>query len=91
MASDSVPTQPTSNAAVDRLFGLEGSFGQEELELTVSVAQDVICAVGNYGEIYERHLAPLGLERRGSRNALWAEAPCTGCHKSGQIYAPPLR
>ena len=91
VASDSVPTQATGNAAVDRLFGLEGSFGQEDLNLPATVAQDVVRAVGNYGEIYQRHLAPLGLERRGSRNALWAEAPCTGCPKGGQIYAPPLR
>ena len=91
VASDSVPTQPTGNAAVDRLFGLEGSFGQEELGLPGTAAQDVIRAVGNYGEIYQRHLAPLGLERRGSRNALWADAPCTDCPKGGQIYAPPLR
>ncbi len=91
VASDSVPTQATGNAAVDRLFGLEGSFGQEDLELALTVAQDVIRAVGNYREIYQRHLAPLGLERRGSRNALWADAPCTDCPKGGQIYAPPLR
>ena len=91
VASDNVPTEPTGNGAVDRLFGLEGSFGQEELALPATVAQDVVRAVGNYGEIYERHLVPLGLERKGSRNALWAEAPCTGCPKGGQIYAPPLR
>ena len=83
VASDSVPTQTTGNAAVDRLFGLEGSFGQEELGLPGTVAQDVIRAAGNYGEIYQRHLAPLGLERRGSRNALWADAPCTDCPKVG--------
>ena len=91
VASDNVPGQPSGNAAVDRLFGLEGSFGQEDLGLPVTVAQDVVRAVGNYGEIYERHLAPLGLERQGSRNALWAEAPCADCPKGGQIYAPPLR
>ena len=91
VASDSVPTEPTGNGAVDRLFGLEGSFGQEDLALQATVAQDVVRAVGNYGEIYQKHLAPLGLERKGSRNALWAEAPCSGCPKGGQIYASPLR
>ena len=54
VASDSVPTQTTGNAAVDRLFGLEESFGQEELGLPVTVAKDVSRAVGNYGEIYGR-------------------------------------
>ena len=89
--SGNVPTSATGDARVDRLFGLESSFGQEELGLTDAVAQDVIRGVGNYGEIYERHLAPLGLERRGSRNALWADAPCSDCPRGGQIFASPLR
>ncbi len=91
VTSDSVPTRPSGDARVDRLFGLAGSFGQEDLGLPRTVAQDVIQAVGNYGEIYDRHLAPLGLERRGSRNALWAGAPCSDCPRGGQVYAPPLR
>ena len=91
VTSDSVPARPTGDARVDRLFGLAGSFGQEDLGLSRTVGQDVIRAVGNYGEIYDRHLAPLGLERRGSRNALWADAPCSDCPRGGQVYAPPLR
>lgn len=91
VTSDRVPTEPTGDTKIDRLFGLEGSFGQEDLGLSPTVGQDVIRAVGNYGEIYDRHLAPLGLERRDSRNALWAGAPCTECPRGGQIYAPPLR
>ena len=91
VTSDRVPTEPTGDTKIDRLFGLEGSFGQEDLGLSPTVGQDVIRAVGNYGEIYDRHLTPLGLERRGSRNALWAGAPCTECPRGGQIYAPPLR
>ena len=91
VASDSVHTESTGDTKIDRLFGLEGSFGQEDLGLSPTVGQDVIRAVGNYGEIYDRHLTPLGLERRGSRNALWAGAPCTECPRGGQIYAPPLR
>ena len=91
VTSDNVPTAATGNTKVDRLFGLEGSFGQEALGLPGTVAQDVIRGVGNYGEIYDRHLIPLGLEREGSRNALWANAPCADCPKRGQIYAAPLR
>ena len=91
VASDSVPTSVTGNTPVDRMLGLEGSYGQEELGLDKTVAQDVIRAVGNYGEIYDRHLTPLGIEREGSRNALWSAAPCTDCPKGGQIYAAPLR
>ena len=91
ITSDNVPTAVTGNTPVDRLLGLEGSFGQEGLDLDVTVAQTVIKSVGNYGEIYERHLAPLGIAREGSRNALWSAAPCTDCPKGGQIYAAPLR
>lgn len=91
ITADSVPTAVTGDTAVDRLFGLEGSYGQEAMGLSNTVAQDIIRAVGNYGEIYDRHLTPLGLEREGSRNALWSTAPCGDCPKGGQIYAAPLR
>lgn len=91
VTSDSVPTAVTGDTSVDRMFGLEGGYGQHTLGLSETVAQDVIRAVGNYGEIYDRHLTPLGLVREGSRNALWSAAPCTDCPKGGQIYAPPLR
>ncbi|MXZ90396.1 MAG: amino acid ABC transporter substrate-binding protein [Chloroflexi bacterium] len=91
VTSDNVPTTATGDTAVDRLMGLEGFYGQEALGLPNTVAQDVIRGVGNYGEIYDRHLSPLGLEREGSRNALWANAPCSECPRGGQIFAPPLR
>ena len=91
IASDTVPTAKTGNSAVDRLFGLEGSWGQTGLGLSNTAAQDVIRAVGNYGEIYDRYMAPLGLVRAGGRNALWAAAPCADCPKGGQLYSVPLR
>ncbi len=89
----SVPTAATGDKKVDRLFGLEGAFGQEELGLGNTVAQDVVKAVGNYGEIYDRNLGPSGinLPRENGRNALWANAPCSDCPKGGQIYSAPLR
>ena len=82
--SGNVPSAVTGDAKVDRLFGLLGSFG--------TVAQHVIRAVGNYGEIYDRNLGAdsIDLPRENSRNALWADAPCTDCPKGGQIYAEPL-
>ena len=88
-----VPSTATGNTKVDRLLGIEGSFGQEELGLSQTAAQDVLNAVGNYGNIYDRNLGPSGinLPREGGRNALWANAPCTDCPKGGQIYAAPLR
>ena len=86
-----VPTSTTGDTAADRLFGLEGSYGQEEMGLSATVAQDVVRAVGNYGEIYDRHLTPLGLVREGSRNALWGAAGCSDCPTGGQVYAAPPR
>ena len=93
VTSGSVPSAVTGDTKVDRLFGLEGSFGQESLGLSDTVAQDVIKAVGNYGEIYDRNLGPGGIDlpREGGRNALWADAPCMDCPKGGQIYSAPLR
>ncbi|MCE2404825.1 MAG: amino acid ABC transporter substrate-binding protein [Dehalococcoidia bacterium] len=93
VTSGNVPTSVTGDTKVDRLFGLEGSFGQESLGLKVTAAQDVIKAVGNYGEIYNRNLGPGGIDlpRENGRNALWADATCTDCPKGGQIYAAPLR
>ncbi len=89
----SVPSAETGETKIDRLFGLSGDFGQEPLGLSKTVAQDVIKAVGNYGEIYDRNLGPGGIDlpRENGRNALWADAPCSDCPKGGQIYAAPLR
>ena len=89
----SVPSSATGDTKVDRLLGFEGSFGQDSLGLDKTVAQDVIKAVGNYGDIYDRNLGPGGinLPRENGRNALWSNAPCDDCPKGGQIYAAPLR
>ena len=93
VGSNNVPTAVTGDTKVDRLFGLEGSFGQDSLGISKTAAQDVIRSVGNYGEIYDRNLGPGGinLPRENGRNALWADAPCSACPKGGQIYAAPLR
>ena len=93
VGSANVPSAATGDTKVDRLFGLEGSFGQDSLGISNTAAQTVIRSVGNYGEIYARNLGPDGinLPREGGRNALWSDAPCTDCPKGGQIYAAPLR
>ena len=93
VTSDNVPSSKTGDTKVDRLFGLAGSFGQESMGLSDTAAQDVIRAVGNYGEIYDRNLGAGGinLPRENGRNALWADAPCTDCPKGGQIYSAPPR
>ena len=93
IGQDNVPSAATGDTRVDRLFGLEGGFGQQSLGLSQTVAQDIVMSVGNYGEIYDRHLGPsrINLPRKNGRNALWADAPCIDCPKGGQIYAAPLR
>ncbi len=93
ITSANVPSGATGDTKLDRLFGFEGTYGQEVLGLGQNAAVDVIRAVGNYGEIYDRNLGPGGinLPRENGRNALWADAPCTDCPKGGQIYAAPLR
>ena len=93
VSSSNMPSAATGETKKDRLLGFEGSWGQESLGLDQMAAQQVISAVGNYGEIYDRNLGPSGinLPRENGRNALWADASCSDCPKGGQIYAAPLR
>lgn len=72
----------TDNPNIRRLLGTEDKMG-ENLGLPASWAYDAVKAVGNYGEMYERNITPLGLDRKGSVNELWS--------KGGVLYAPPLR
>jgi general L-amino acid transport system substrate-binding protein len=51
------------------------------LGLPLDFAYQVVSQVGNYGEIFDEHLAPLGLER--GINALWTDG--------GLLYAMPYR
>lgn len=79
-----VRTFTSDNPEIRRFLGLEGGMGAK-LGLAEGWAVNVIAAVGNYGEIYARHLGPDGLDipREGSVNALWT--------KGGMIYAPAWR
>jgi general L-amino acid transport system substrate-binding protein len=72
----------TTNPDIKRLLGTEDKMG-ENLGLPATWAYEAIKQVGNYDELYERNVAPLGLARAGSVNALWT--------KGGVLYAPPLR
>jgi general L-amino acid transport system substrate-binding protein len=68
---------------IRRLLGVSGGLGKM-IGLEDRWAYNAIKAMGNYGEIFERHLgkdSPLQLER--GLNALWT--------KGGLIYAPPIR
>ncbi len=74
----------SDNAEVRRLLGVEGGFGQEDLGLAPDFVANVIRAVGNYGEIYDRYMGPNGMAftlPRGLNN-LWTNG--------GVLYAPPL-
>ena len=73
------------NIQIRRLLGTEGEFGQSDLGLKATFAVDVLKAVGNYGEIYDRYMGPEGISfvfPRGP-NELWTNG--------GLLYAPPLR
>ena len=68
---------------IRRLLGEDGDFGGA-LGLSRGWAFNAIEAVGNYGEIYDRHIGPktaIGLDR--GLNNLWT--------KGGILYAPPFR
>jgi general L-amino acid transport system substrate-binding protein len=72
-----------SQAEARRFLGVEGDFGRQ-LGLPADFTVRVVKAVGNYGELFERHLGratPLGLER--GLNRLWSAG---GLH-----IAPPFR
>jgi len=62
--------QPVDGTVLDPGLGLPPDF-----------AYHVVSQVGNYGEIYDRNITPLGLER--GLNALWTDG--------GLLYAPPYR
>jgi len=72
----------SSNPNVRRLLGVEGTMG-ENLGLSNDWAYHALKQVGNYDELYQRNVAPLGIPREGSVNALWTEG--------GILYAPPIR
>ena len=77
----------TENVNIQRFLGLEveGEDGAATLDpglgLTSDFAAKIVTQVGNYAEIFDAHLAPLGLER--GANALWIDG--------GLQYVPPYR
>jgi general L-amino acid transport system substrate-binding protein len=65
---------------IRRLLGMESNLGHS-LGLDDTWAATIIRQVGNYGEMWDRDITPLGLDR--GRNALWT--------KGGLQFAPQLR
>jgi len=73
----------SSDPSVRRFLGLEPGI-TDGFGLNARWTYNVIAAVGNYGEIFERNLGPktpLGMER--GLNKLWTEG--------GLMYSPPFR
>ena len=73
----------SENPSIKRLLGVEGDFGAP-LGLDKDWAYKIIKHLGNYGEMYDRHVGPdtpIGLDR--GVNALWT--------MGGIQYAPPIR
>ena len=65
-----------------RLLGGDGEL-QTGMGLPADAFYNVITQVGNYSEIFERNLGPVGLKREGSANDSWLNG--------GLMYAPPAR
>ena len=66
---------------VQRMLGRNGELGKM-LGVDDAWLLNVITTIGNYGEIFERNLAPIGIQR--GPNALWTTA-------GGLQYSPPFR
>ena len=69
-----------NNPPLQRLLGLSGDTGKS-IGLDNDWLIRAVKAVGNYGEMYERNIGPLGIQR--GLNAQWT--------KGGLMYAPPNR
>jgi general L-amino acid transport system substrate-binding protein len=73
----------TEDPSIQQFLGVavDGTTLDPGLGLPTDFAYQVVSQVGNYGEIWEEHIGPLGLER--GQNQLWTEG--------GLLYAPPYR
>jgi ABC-type amino acid transport/signal transduction systems, periplasmic component/domain len=73
----------SDNPDIRRLLGQDGNFGAD-IGLSNDWMVNVISAVGNYGEIFDRNIGPdTPLKIQRGLNALWT--------KGGLQYAPPVR
>ncbi len=70
----------SDNPDIRRLLGVDGDLGKE-LGIDNKWAYNAIKQVGNYAEIWDRDMAPMGIPR--GLNRLWKDG--------GLMYSPPLR
>jgi general L-amino acid transport system substrate-binding protein len=75
-----VNTFRSKNPEINRFLGTSGDLG-EKLGISNDWAKRAISAVGNYAEIFERNLSPIGLPR--GVNKLWSDG--------GLLYPIPFR
>ena len=77
---DAKKAEAGNNPPLQRLLGLSGDAGKG-MGLDNEWMVKAIKAVGNYGEMYDRNIGPLGIPR--GLNAQWTQG--------GLMYAPPIR
>jgi general L-amino acid transport system substrate-binding protein len=70
----------SDNPDIRRLVGVDGDLGKA-LGIDNRWAYNAIKQVGNYAEIWDRDMAPMGIPR--GLNRLW--------NNGGLMYSPPLR
>ena len=70
----------STNPDIRRLLGGEGELGKA-MGVDNKFAVNIIKSVGNYGEMWDRTITPLGIPR--GINNLW--------NKGGLHYPPPIR
>ncbi len=70
----------STNRDVQRFLGRSGDLGRQ-LGLDNAWAVNIVRAVGNFGEMWERSVTPTGMPR--GVNRLW--------NRGGLMYAPPMR
>ena len=80
ITQSNVGTYSSKNPEIGRFLGETGDMGGK-LGLSKDWARQVIAAVGNYGEIFDRNLTPIGLPR--GVNKPWTQG--------GLLYAMPFR
>jgi general L-amino acid transport system substrate-binding protein len=79
--SSNVDDMMSLDGEASRLLGATEDELQTKMGLPADAFYQVIKQVGNYAEVYDRHLTPLGLER--GLNGLYGDG--------GILYAPPAR
>jgi general L-amino acid transport system substrate-binding protein len=71
------------DVGLQRFLGLSADGYGDALGISNSFAADIVRVVGNYAEIYERDINPIGIDRAGSLNDLWT--------RGGLLYSPAWR